>query len=174
MITDIFKKNYLLELNTDLQKYIKSFLSYDEIILIYLNQYIPNLKKKNKRFYNKVEKQCKYYTKYDLIDEINTFFDIHWFYEVSCFKRKDIENRYYEYKNILKYLESSIIVIYLEKSYKRPIIMENSRWAVYTKMVSDMDDILDLVQDLYFTNYKKKQINKLIDIFNNEDPNIFI
>jgi len=198
MITDIFKKNYLLELNTDLQKYIKSFLSYNEIRIIYLNQYIPDLKKKNKRFYNKVEKteklqlNLKKFHKYELvINEINKYFMNANFY--YCSYNSEINNviylseiqkndnfyddwRWFLPKKIIEYIERCIIARYFEHLYEDIIILESMySYTCYTKIKDNLSDIEDIIEQLYrFKPYKKKQINKLIDIFNEEDPNIFI
>ena len=171
MITNIFNKNYLLELDADLQTHIKSFIPQNILKIIFLNEHIPKLKKKNKRFYNKVEKQGKYYFEYDLIDEINSYFISAFFGQLSYADFKDVDNKWYLCKNIIKYIERAIIVIFIESFYNIPILKETSMCAVYTKIINDLDDIRYLIENskLYFTFYKKKQINKLIDIFTEEN-----
>lgn len=162
MITDIFKKNYLLELNTDLQQYIKSFLSYDEIILIYLNQYILDLKKRNKRFFNKVLKlrfkydfDVLYKIRQDLtFDKTCPYFD----FSYNSFADSFIKN--IQRCIILKYLDLNADFIFLNKDNKK-IITE------YLKIITNF-------KTYSVTKYKRKQIHKLIDIYNEEDPNIFI
>jgi len=163
MKTDIFKKNYLLELNTDLQNYIKSFLSYDEIILIYLNQYISKIVKKNKRFCNNA---CKYYCKYD--------FDI--YYKIIEDLSFNKEYPYFAYSNtiadgFIKYIQRCIILKYLDLIDSDGIIC----LCNYNKnIIEEHLKIIKITEGYSITKYKRKQINKLIDIFNEENPNIFI
>ena len=42
---------------------------------------------------------------------------------------------------------------------------------LYNKVIKQLESINDYN---FITTYRKKQINKLIDIFNEENPNIFI
>ena len=161
MITDIFKKNYLLELNTDLQKYIKSFLSKDRISFIFLNQYIPDLKKKNKRFVNYALKfQCKY--------DFDIFYDI---------KRDLSFNKtypYFTYSNsiadgFIKYIQRCIILKYIDLFECDLILLNNDN----KNIIEEHLKIIKKFEANSITKYKRKQINKLIDICNEENPDIF-
>ena len=161
MITDIFKKNYLLELNTDLQIYIKSFLSKDEITFIFLHQYIPDIRKKNKRFFNNILK-CKAGYHPSVSSEIIKY----------------LINPGFTYHNtlitniqIIQYIEKCIIVRFVDTiifyfPYNKILIPD-----LYNKVIEQLESINDYN---LITTYRKKQFSKLIDIFNEDDPNIFI
>jgi len=161
MITDIFKKNYLLELNTDLQNYIKSFLSYDEITFIFLHQYIPDIRKKNKRFFNNILKIKAGYN-----PSVSSKIYLYLINPDFTFDNTLITNI-----QIIRYIEKCIIVRFIDTiifyfPYKKILIPD-----LYNKVIKQLESINDYN---FITTYRKKQINKLIDIFNEENPNIFI
>jgi hypothetical protein len=161
MITDIFKKNYLLELNTDLQKYIKSFLSYDEIIFIFLHQYIPDIRKKNKRFFNNILKIKAGYPSSVSSEIIKYLINPHFTFENTLITNIQI----------IQYIEKCIIVRFVDTiifyfPYKKILIPD-----LYNKVIEQLESINDYN---LITTYRKKQFSKLIDIFNEDDPNIFI
>lgn len=164
MITDIFKKNYLLELNTDLQKYIKGFLSYDEIILIYLNQYILDLKKRNKRFFNKALKSRFEYD-FDVLYKIR---------QDLTFNKTCPYFNYFSYNSLayafIKYIQQCIILKCISLYDCDFILLNNND----KKIIAEHLKIITDFKTYSITKYKRKQIHKLIDIYNEEDPDIFI
>ena len=174
MITDIFKKNYLLELNTDLQNYIKSFLSYDEIILIYLNQYrFDFIKKRNKKFYNDIIKS-KENLNFKIRSKIR--------YYLNRGEYLDWDSYYYNREKhntkILQYIERCIITKCLDSYYA--LLCDYDEY-VKIKIINDIYFTKSIINNLQkinsltnITTLKKNQYSKLIDIFNEENPNIFI
>ena len=165
MITDIFKKNYLLELNTDLQNYIKSFLSYDEITFIFLHQYIHDIRKKNKRFFNNILKIKAGYN-----PSVSSKIYLYLINPDFTFDNTLITNI-----QIIRYIEKCIIVRFIDTMifypYKKILNKKILIPDLYNKVIKQLESINDYN---FITTYRKKQINKLIDIFNEENPNIFI
>ena len=172
MITNIFNKNYLLELDADLQTHIKSFIPKNLLKIIFLNDHIPNIKKKNKRFYNKVVKSFILIS-FDIRNDIKKYI----YNEVPfIFLETEYNLDYVSANELIEYIERCIIVRYFDLvfSFEYPglAILQNKLYnniIIYFKHISNSN-----LKGI--TSYKKKKIYKLIDIFNEEnlDPFFYI